>query len=637
MTPSRNSAGLAYARAFVQTDSGRTALVVFGCLVLAGILSLTGVAEPWSWLPLAASGLLVGFPLAVAIVRDALRRTMGADLLALIAIVAGAALQEWFVVGVIALMVSGGAALESAATLRASQILDALAKRSPTIAHRLRTDGSLEDVPVADVLVNDVVVVLPHEICPVDGVVVQGTGAMDESFLTGEPYVVPKTPGSNVMSGAINSTIAVQVRATALVADSRYAQIVGVLMKAEQERPPIRRLADRLGAVYTVIALSVALLGWAVSGEPERFLAVIVIATPCPLLIGVPVAVIGAISLAARHNIIVKDPSMLERIGTAQTMIFDKTGTLTYGRPVLVSVHTAPGVDEAQILAWVASAEQFSRHPLASAVVEAVHEPLPTPERVEELPGHGLIAYVDGHTIEVTGRKALLTRSPQDRDLLPAEAAGLECVIVVDGAYAATLQFRDEPREGARSFVTHLPSGHGVVRTILLSGDRQSEVDYLAARVGLDEAHASVSPEEKLRMVRAETLRGPTVFLGDGINDAPAMTAATVGIAFGQNNDVTAEAADAVVLDSSLERLDELLHIGARMRRIALQTAIGGIALSVIGMGLAVFGLLPPVAGAIAQEVIDVLAILNATRVGLTRKPMTDFNSARKKATMTEQ
>ena len=631
MTPSRNSAGLAYARAFVQTDSGRIALVVFGCLVLSGVLALTGFAEPWSWLPLAASGLLVGIPLAVVIVRDALRRTMGADLLGLIAILAGAALQEWFVVGVIALMVSGGAALESAATLRASQILDALAKRSPTIAHRLRADGSFEDVPVGNVLVDDVVVVLPHEICPVDGVVVQGTGAMDESFLTGEPYVVPKAPGSKVMSGAINSTMAVQVRATALSADSRYAQIVGVLTKAEHERPPIRRLADRLGAVYTVIALGVALLGWAISGEPERFLAVIVIATPCPLLIGVPVAVIGAISLAARHNIIVKDPSMLERIGTAQTMIFDKTGTLTYGRPVLVSVHTAPGVDEAQVLAWVASAEQFSRHPLASAIVEAVHEPLPTPERVEELPGHGLIAYVDGHTIEVTGRKALLTRSPQDRDLLPAEAAGLECVIVVDGAYAATLQFRDEPREGAHLFVTHLPSGHGVVRTILLSGDRQSEVDYLAARVGLDEAYASVSPEEKLRMVREETLRGPTVFLGDGINDAPAMTAATVGIAFGQNNDVTAEAADAVVLDSSLERLDELLHIGARMRRIALQTAIGGIALSVIGMGLAVFGLLPPVAGAIAQEVIDVLAILNASRVGLTRKPMTDFNNPSRK------
>ena len=631
MTTSHNSAVLAYARAFVQTDSGRVALVVFGCLVLSGVLALTGVAEPWSWLPLAASGLLVGLPLAVAIVRDAVRRTMGADLLALIAIVAGAALQEWFVVGVIALMVSGGAALESAATLRASQILDALAKRSPTIAHRLRPDGSLEDVPVADVLVNDVVVVLPHEICPVDGVVVQGTGAMDESFLTGEPYVVPKAPGSNVMSGAINSTMAIQVRATALAADSRYAQIVGVLTKAEQERPPIRRLADRLGAVYTVIALGIALLGWAISGEPERFLAVIVIATPCPLLIGVPVAVIGAISLAARHNIIVKDPSMLERIGTARTMIFDKTGTLTYGRPVLVSVHTVPGVDEAQILRWVAAAEQFSRHPLASAIVEAVSEPLPTPERVEELPGRGLIAYIDGHTIEVTGRKALLTRSPQDVHLLPGEAAGLECVIVVDGSYVATLQFRDEPREGARSFVTHLPSGHGVVRTILLSGDRQSEVDYLAARVGLDEAYASVSPEEKLRMVREETLRGPTVFLGDGINDAPAMTAATVGVAFGQNNDVTAEAADAVVLDSSLERLDELLHIGARMRRIALQTAIGGIALSVIGMGLAVFGLLPPVAGAIAQEVIDVLAILNATRVGLTRKPMTDFNNPSRK------
>lgn len=620
-----DGAGAAYARAFVQTRSGQRALVVLACLVLYGVTFLLGLSSLWQALPILIAAVLVGIPLLIAIVKDAVKLRMGADVLGLMAMVTGAVMQEWLVVGIIALMVSGGEALESAASLRASQILAALAQRSPTIAHRVDVDGTLHDVSVDQIDVDDLVVVLPHEICPVDGMVIEGRGAMDESFLTGEPYVVPKAPGSTVMSGAINSTVAMRVRATTRAEDSRYAQIVGVLTQAEQERPPIRRLADRLGAAYTLIAVAIAVLGWVISGDPQRFLAVLVIATPCPLLIGVPVAVIGAISLAARHGIIVKDPSMLERISTARTMIFDKTGTLTYGRPRLAEVFTAPGFDRTQVLAWVAAAEQFSRHPLASAVVEAIETPLLAPDRVEEVPGKGLVATVAGHDIEVTGRAALVARSPESAALLPAEAAGLECVVLVDGVYAATLQFRDEPREGARSFIQHLPANHKVVRTILISGDRQSEVDYLSNHVGMDEAYASVPPEEKLRMVREETARGPTVFLGDGINDAPAMTAATVGVAFGRNNDVTAEAADAVVLDSSLERLDELLHIGARMRRIALQTAIGGIALSVIGMGLAVFGLLPPVAGAIAQEVIDVLAILNATRVGLTRKPMADF------------
>ncbi len=246
-------------------------------------------------------------------------------------------------------------------------------------------------------------------------------------------------------------------------------------------------------------------------------------------------------------------------------------------------------------------------------------------DEVTEVPGAGLEASAGGRVVHVTGRAAIARTRPDLTTLLPPESAGLECVVLFDGRYAGTLQFRDEPRPGAREFIAHLGHRHEVVRTLLLSGDRKSEVDYLAEKVGLTEALAQVSPERKLEIVREETALAPTVFLGDGINDAPAMTAATVGVAFGKNNDVTAEAADAVVLDSSFERLDELMHIGRRLRRIALQTAIGGIALSSIGMVLAVVGLLPPLAGAIAQEVIDVLAILNSTRVALARSPMTDF------------
>lgn len=620
-----HGAGL-YLRALATTRQGQVSIATLGAIALWGGLRLTVGDAWWTDLPLMVMSAIVGVPLAVDVVRGVIGRRIGADVLGLLAIVTAGVMSEWLVAAVIALMVSGGRALEDAASARASEVLAALARRSPTIAHLRAQDGSLTDQEATSVRVGDVVVVLPHEICPVDGVVREGHGAMDESYLTGEPYVVPKTPGSEVLSGAINSTEALVIEARRAAQDSRYAQIVGVLEKAEAEQPPMRRLADRLGLTYTVIALGLATAGWVVSGDPNRFLAVLVIATPCPLLIGVPVAIIGAIALAARYGIIVKDPSMLERISTARTMIFDKTGTLTYGKPTLTSVHLVPGIDRDRLLALAGSAERYSRHPLAVAVVEATEDiaVLPVTE-VTEIPGAGLRACVDGALLLITGRAGIARSRPELLELLPPEAAGLECVVLVDDRYAATLQFRDEPRVGAREFIGHLGHRHDVVRTMLLSGDRSSEVEYLAGRVGLSEARAQVSPEEKLDIVRRETEAAPTVFLGDGINDAPAMTAATVGVAFGKNNDVTAEAADAVVLDSSFERLDELLHIGRRMRRIALQTAIGGIALSAIGMVLAVVGLLPPLLGAVAQEVIDVLAIVNAARVSMARKPMADL------------
>lgn len=624
--PTGSSGVVLYLRALAASGEGRISIATLAAIVLWGALRIAGLDAWWVDLPLMVMCVVVAVPLAIEVARGLVTRRVGADILGLLALITAGVMGEWIVAAVLALMVSGGAALEAAATARASAVLEALARRSPSVAHRREPDGQLRDVEAASVDVGDIVVVLPHEVCPVDGIVTEGRGAMDESYLTGEPYVVPKTPGSTVLSGAINSTEALVVEAQRRAQDSRYAQIVGVLTKAEAEQPPMRRLADRLGLTYTLIALGLATLGWAVSGDPNRFLAVLVIATPCPLLIGIPVAIIGAIALAARYGIIIKDPGMLERISTARTMIFDKTGTLTYGKPTLSAVHLADGQDRDELLRLVSSVEQYSRHPLAVAVMEATpgvaHVAV---ERVAEVPGMGLEAVAGDRLVNVSGRAAMATSRPDVAALLPPEATGLECVVLIDGRYAGTLQFRDEPRSGAREFIEHLERRHGVVRTMLLSGDRRSEVEYLAERVGLTEAMAQVSPEHKLEIVRTETAQAPTVFLGDGVNDAPAMTAATVGVAFGRNNDVTAEAADAVVLDSSFERLDELMHIGRRLRRIALQTAIGGIGLSVVGMLLAVVGLLPPLAGAIAQEAIDMLAIANATRVSMARRPMTDF------------
>ncbi|OFU53659.1 metal-transporting ATPase [Corynebacterium sp. HMSC11E11] len=598
-------------------------------LVLKFAVGLDGWAADW---PLVAMVVVGGIPLTIDVVKGAIEARGGADMLAAVSIISAVLLGEWLVAAIIVLMLSGGEALEEAASKRASATLDALAKRSPSVAHRLRgadlTDG-VDDIHADEAQVGDLLLVLPHELCPVDGEVVDGDGAMDESYLTGEPYVVKKSKGSSVISGAVNGETALTVRAEKVAGDSRYAKIVGVLRDAEDNRPPMRRMADRLGAWYTLVALALGVIGWVASGDPTRFLAVVVIATPCPLLIGVPVAIIGAISLSAKRGIIIKNPAMLEDVGRVETVMFDKTGTLTYGRPIVTDVATARGLDRDEVMAAAAAVEKYSKHPLATAIVADAEErgvDLPTVESVSEKPGQGLVGVVGGRELRLTNRTGLADIDPESVPLLPEREMGMESVILLDDAYAATVTFRDEPRTSASDFVAHLPKHHGVEHMMIISGDREAEVRRLADKVGIDEVRGGVSPEDKLEIVRERTKLGPTLFLGDGINDAPAMTAASAGIAFGATSDVTAEAADAVVLDSSLERLDDLIHIGARMRRIALQSVIGGMGLSTIGMLLAAFGLLTPIMGAIAQEVIDIVAIANAARVAMVRGELSDFD-----------
>jgi P-type E1-E2 ATPase len=374
--------------------------------------------------------------------------------------------------------------------------------------------------------------------------------------------------------------------------------------------------------------VAIALGAWVASGEAIRFLAVLVIATPCPLLIAIPVTIIGSISLAARRGIIIKDPSILERIGTCRTAIFDKTGTLTYGQPCLTDLILGSGFTREEVLALVASLERYSKHPLSGAILDAAKKAevlLQEATAISERPGEGLRGTVAERSLEITSRKQFAARHPQSAADLPPLGGGLECVIAIDGRYAATFRFRDEPRAEGASFIHHLRPKHRFSRVLLVSGDRESEVRYLADQVGIREVYFGQSPEEKLQLVRKETVQGKTVFLGDGINDAPALTAATVGIAFGQQSDITSEAAGAVIMDSSLQRVDELLHIGRRMRSIALQSAVGGMVLSLVGMLLAAAGYLPPVAGAIAQEIIDVVAVLNALRVAVPPRMLCDY------------
>ena len=359
-----------------------------------------------------------------------------------------------------------------------------------------------------------------------------------------------------------------------------------------------------------------------------RFLAVLVVATPCPLLIAIPVALIGAVSLAARRAIIIRDPAVLEKIGTCRVAIFDKTGTLTYGKPSLAELIVGDGFERSDVLTLVASLERYSKHPLASAVLDvAIAAKLTTLDASEvgEQPGQGLTGVIGGRHVRVTSRGKLTGTNPEVIASLPLEVGGTECVVLVDDRLAGTFRFRDHPRAEGEPFIRHLGRKHQFDRVLLVSGDRESEAQYLATQVGITEVFAGQTPEQKLEIVRRETAAANTVFMGDGINDAPALTAATVGIAFGQNSDVTAEAAGAVILDATLRKVDELLHISRRLRTIALQSAVGGMALSLIGMVAAAAGYLPPVAGAVFQEIIDVFAVLNALRMAFPPRSLTDY------------
>lgn len=568
-----------------------------------------------------------GVPLVYELARNLLRREFGSDLLAGISILTSALLDEYLAGSIVVLMLSGGEALENYALRSASSVLGALAKRMPAIAHRKR-DSVIADVGLDDIAVGDTLVVYPHDICPVDGTVIAGNGAMNEAFLTGEPFEVTKAPGSVVISGAVNGESALTITATRRAVDSRYAKIMEVMRESEQNQPHLRRLGDQLGAIYTPVAVTIAVLAWVASGEAVRFLAVLVIATPCPLLIAIPVAIIGSISLAARRSIVVKNPAVLEQITQCRTAIFDKTGTLTYGEPKLIEQLIASGFEQNEVLTLAASLELYSKHPLARAILaaakaEGLH--LRQAAHVSEPPGQGLLGTVSDRQIQITSRSKLLSQKTSGAERLPPIAGGLECMIVIDGQFAATFRLRDAPRAEGRSFIRHLGPKHQFKRIMILSGDRESEVRYLAEQIGITEIHAEQSPEQKLAIVRQETAVAKTLYVGDGINDAPAMMAATIGMAVGQNSDVTAEAADVVAMENSLKKVDEFMHISRRMRSIALQSAVGGMVLSLGGMMFAAGGHLAPVAGAIGQEIIDVLTVLNALRAAFPPKVISDM------------
>ena len=600
------------------------AILAFVCIVLHLVLRASGfTSHPWPlWIALGAGGL----PLVAGLLSKVLKFQFGADLLGGISIIVSILLGEYLAGAIIVLMLSGGEALETYAMSNATGVLSALAKRLPTLAHR-RNATQIQTVELDQLAVGDVVVIYPHEVAPVDGRVIEGHSVMDESYLTGEPFLITKTNGSAVISGAVNGDGVLVIETTHKAADSRYARIMVVMQESEQTRPTMRRLGDQIGAWFTPVALLVAMAAWYFSGDSTRFLSVLVVATPCPLLLAIPIAILGSISLCASRAIIVKSPVALEQVSSVRTAIFDKTGTLTYGEPTLVKQIVAPMFEPDRVLALVASLEHYSKHPLAHAIVSAANaQGLATQpaSSVSEVPGKGLSGSVQGHEILVTSRKKIREQRIAGLEHMPESAEGLECVIAIDQNYAAIYQMRDAPRSDSKAFIDHLGGSHRISKTMIVSGDRESEVKYLADQVGVTQVLAQQSPEQKLQIVRAETALAKTLYVGDGINDAPAMMAASVGVSIGNNSDVTAQAADVVVLDNKLTKVDEFMHIGRRMKSIAMQSALGGMALSVVAMFLSAFGYLTPVSGAIVQEGIDVLAVLNAMRAAWPPKNLSD-------------
>ena len=563
-------------------------------------------------------------PAVVWVAADLRARRWGADLLAVLALVATVAVGEYLAGAIVAAMVATGRVLEAGARRRASRNLTALLDRAPRVTH-LRTETGHETVPVDVVRPGQLIVVLPGEVVPVDGVLPNG-GTFDESALTGEPLPVSRPAGGTVHSGVVNAGAAVEVRASAAATDSAYAGVVRLAEQAAARTARVARVADRVAIWFLPASLLIAALAWALTGEAGRAVAVLVTATPCPLLLAVPIAVTGGMSRASKAGVVVKDGAALEALGRAAVLLMDKTGTVTRGRPEITDVVCAPGHDVTEVLEHAAGVEQYSPHVLAAAVVRAAAAagvgPAPA-EDVSEQPGSG----VGGR---VGGRRVSVGRPPSGTDL-PAWALGaarrgrldLASVLWVefDGEPVAALLAKDPIRaDAARTMRRLRAAGIGEIR--LLTGDRVDNAREVAAMLGLDAVHAEVTPAEKVRAVEAASTFGVTVMTGDGVNDAPALAAADVGVALGSRGaTAAAQAADAVILDDRLDRLADAAEIARRSRRLAVQSAVAGTLLSIVAMLAAAGGFLVPVAGALVQEAIDVAVILNALRALRGAKP----------------
>jgi heavy metal translocating P-type ATPase len=554
-------------------------------------------------------------------IRDFLAGRLGVDAIAFVSMSAALVLGENLAGVVVAVMYAGGNALEDLAIARAERDLKSLIDRAPRIAHR-RRDSTIADIPIEQVAVGDIILVRAGEVIPVDGIIL-GSGAMiDEAALTGEPIPVTRREGEPARSGTVNAGETFEIRARATAGESTYAGIVRMVNAAQTAKAPFIRLADRYALLLFPISLFVAGGAWLLSGDPTRGLAVLVAATPCPLILAAPVALIAGVAQAARLGILIKGGKPFEALARTHTVMFDKTGTLTVGGARLVAIETAPGESPDEVLRMAGSVEQASHHVVAAAIVEAALGKgleLRVPSQVRETMGSGLEGVIDGRVIQVGSHQLVYgARKPEEWAVRALRRAAwrsaLSVFVAVDGRTIGALLLGDELRRETPRAVQALRAV-GVSRIVMLTGDRADAAETIGAALDLDAVLADRVPSDKVDAVATEQRLHPTVMVGDGINDAPALAAANVGIAMGARGaSASSEAADVVILTDRLDRVSDAVSIAKRARGIAVQSIVAGMAMSGVAMGFAAIGWLPPIAGALTQEAIDVAVILNALR-----------------------
>jgi heavy metal translocating P-type ATPase len=583
-----------------------------GGLVLAYAAGMRDIASA-VWL---AGVIPVLAALIVEIVRSLRRGEVGLDIVAALSMSTALLFGETLAAAVVAVMYSGGTFLESFAEGRARREMSALLSRVPRTATLYR-DGGHEDIELQDVAPGDRLLIRQGDVIPVDGTVASHVAFVDTSALTGESLPVKVTESGEVMSGSTNAGDAFDLVAARPAKDSTYAGIVRLVEQAQASKAPMSRLADRWSLAFLVVTVSLASAAWWLTGDPIRAVAVLVIATPCPLILAVPVALVAGLSRAAHHGVLIKGAGPLETMARTRTLILDKTGTLTDGRPRIVSIETYEGMKPDEVLRLAAALDQASKHPVAQALVAAARErklTLPVPEEVNETPGEGLAGVIDGRKV-VVGAHGFVSSQVGAAVPYPSLAAGSVVVAVgFNGRLVGHLIMADPLREGIVEMLSGLRR-QGIARILLATGDRREVADRVTEGLGLDGIRAELSPDQKVLLVLTERKRGPVMMVGDGVNDAPALAAADIGVAMGARGAAaSAEAADIVLLVDRVDRLAPAMEIARGARRIALESVVAGIGLSVAGMIAAAFGYITPVEGALIQEAIDVAVILNALR-----------------------
>ncbi|TAN00336.1 MAG: heavy metal translocating P-type ATPase [Rhizobiaceae bacterium] len=579
-------------------------------LHFSGKVDAAGLAWALGVLPVLAA-------LLIEILRSLLRGEVGLDIVAALSMLAALIVGETLAAAVVAVMYSGGTFLESFAEGRAKHEMRELLSRVPRTATRHR-NGELEDVPLDEIEPDDRLLIRQGDVVPVDGVVASGTAFLDTSALTGESLPVRLSRGAEAMSGATNAGEAFDLVATRRAMESTYAGIVRLVEEAQRSKAPMSRLADRWSLGFLAVTIVFAVAAWWFTRDPIRAVAVLVVATPCPLILAVPVALVAGLSRAAHFGVLVKGAGALEAMARVRTLILDKTGTLTDGRPRIVSIENQCGMTEDDILRLAAALDQASKHPVAQAIVAAARMRglrLPMPTDVSETPGEGISGNVEGRNISVGSDRFVAQHVQQTASGRPSLVPGSVLVAVAaDGQAAGRLIMADPLRDDAGTTLDWLRS-EGVERIILATGDRADVAKRVTEGMRIDGIRAGLTPDQKVLLVLTERKNGPVMMVGDGMNDAPALAAADVGVAMGARGAAaSAEAADAVLLVDRLDRLGSGIEIARRSRRIAIQSVVAGVGLSILGMAAAAFGYLIPVEGALLQEAIDVAVILNALR-----------------------